>query len=100
MVATLDLVLILSGWLCAVIAVILLVREKLQNKAMRAEMEKHNKTEKNKKLVIPDDIKDEDVVKGVIEFLDAFWNNEHMKRRAEEVHKKLSDALKKWDEEE
>lgn len=102
MVATLDLVLILSGWLCAAIAIIFAARLFLQNKAMKATVAKHNKTNKkdDKDLVIPEDIDPKELTSTVINFLDQFWNNEHMKKRAEEIHDNLAAGLKKWNDEE
>lgn len=98
----LDLVLILSGWLCAVIACVFAVRLFLQNKQMKAEIASHNKTNKKdeKDLLIPEDIDEKELAKGVIEFLDKFWDNPHMRARAEAIHKELAEKLKAWNDEE
>lgn len=94
-----DLVLILSGWLFGLIMATFATMMFLQNRKMKAEIVAHNEKYKNK-LTIPEDIDPEELTKGIIGFLDVFWNNPHLKRRAEKIHDNLAPALKAWNDEE
>lgn len=113
-----DLVLILSGWLFGLIIAIAFVMLFLKFKTLKSQMSKvkeivmatikddkvsaleKKKLEKASLWIIPDDVDIEQLAKTVIELLDTYWNNPHLKRRAQEIHDKLSVALKKWNDEE
>ena len=113
-----DLVLILSGWLFGIIMAILAAWVFLKLKQMKENMEKVKEAVlasiKDKKItdiekkklsgahlwIVPEDVDPTKLTKQVIDFLDVYWNNPHLKRRAQEIYDKLAPALKKWNDEE